>query len=219
MERIAHVGRAYLLFLLGYTLFNDKTGTRVLVVYLSLLSDLMTVFSYAWDAATLAYLYRQMGYANRSDMKQIARYMTLLEGWIYEHFCGFRPYLNMNYTRDMPHVYRWTSRRESGYLGPIPELQTCPSVSPSYVLPWLPKVFASSWTISSRVLRQFGRVQTIPNPPLDSMRASRGATTPCYNVMYTYLDIIWEAWDNHVLSDRRRSTPVRQPWDYVPGWL
>ncbi|GMQ06244.1 hypothetical protein CsSME_00050900 [Camellia sinensis var. sinensis] len=79
----------------------DKTGTRVLVVYLSLLSDLMTVSSYAWGAVALAYLYRQIGYASRSG------------GWIYEHFRGFRPHLNMNYTRDMPHVYRWTSRRES----------------------------------------------------------------------------------------------------------
>ncbi|XP_028103881.1 protein MAIN-LIKE 2-like [Camellia sinensis] len=58
MKRIACAGRAYLLFLLGCTLFSDKTGTRVLVVYLSLLSDLMTISSYAWSATTLTYLYR-----------------------------------------------------------------------------------------------------------------------------------------------------------------
>ncbi|CAL5330229.1 unnamed protein product [Camellia sinensis] len=114
MERIVYAGRACLLFLLGCTLFSDKTGTRVSVVYLSLLSDLTTVSSYTWDAAALAYLYRQKGYASRSDVKQITGYMTLLEGWIYEHFRGFRPHLNMNYTRDMSHVYHWTSRRKSG---------------------------------------------------------------------------------------------------------
>lgn len=32
--------RAYLLYLLGCTLFADKTGTRVLVMYLSFLMDL-----------------------------------------------------------------------------------------------------------------------------------------------------------------------------------
>ncbi|XP_028122207.1 protein MAIN-LIKE 2-like [Camellia sinensis] len=69
MERIACVDRAYLLFLLGCSLFSDKTGTRVPVVYLSLLSNLTTVSSYAWGAAALAYLYRQMGYASRSDVK------------------------------------------------------------------------------------------------------------------------------------------------------
>ncbi|XP_028113887.1 protein MAIN-LIKE 2-like [Camellia sinensis] len=109
MERIACAGRAYLLFLLGCTLFSDKTCTRVPVVYLSLLSDLTIVSSYAWGAAALAYLYRHMGYASRSGVKQIIGYMTLPEGWIYENFRGFRPHLNMNYTRDMPHVYRWTS--------------------------------------------------------------------------------------------------------------
>ncbi|XP_028104756.1 protein MAINTENANCE OF MERISTEMS-like [Camellia sinensis] len=114
MERIVCAGRAYLLFLLGCTLFSDKTCTRVLVVYLSLLSDLMTISSYAWGAAALAYLYRQMGYASRFSVKQLAGYMTLLDEWIYEHFRGFRPHLNVNYTRDIPHVYCWTSRRESG---------------------------------------------------------------------------------------------------------
>ncbi|XP_028109334.1 protein MAIN-LIKE 2-like [Camellia sinensis] len=98
IERIACAGRAHLLFLLCCTLFSDKTCTRFPVVYLSLLSDLMTVSSYAWGAAALAYLYRQLGYASRSGVKQIAGYMTLLEGWIYEHFRGFRPHLNMNYT-------------------------------------------------------------------------------------------------------------------------
>ncbi|XP_028093315.1 protein MAIN-LIKE 2-like [Camellia sinensis] len=113
MERIACAGRAYLLFLLGYTLFSDKTGTRVYIVYLSLLLDLTTVSSYACGAVALAYLYRQLGYASRSGVKQIAGYMTLLEGWIYEHFRGFQPHLNMNYTQHMPHFYHWTSQRES----------------------------------------------------------------------------------------------------------
>ena len=114
MERIACASRAYLLFLLGCTLFSDKTCTRVPVVYLSLLFDLTTVSSYAWGAAALAYLYRHMGYASKSGVKQITGYMPLPEGWIYEHFRGFRPHLNMNYPRDMPHVYRWTSQREAG---------------------------------------------------------------------------------------------------------
>ncbi|XP_028100919.1 protein MAINTENANCE OF MERISTEMS-like [Camellia sinensis] len=77
-------------------------------------ADLTTISSYTWGVAALAYLYRQKGYASRSGMKKIAGYMTLLEEWIYEHFRGFQPHLNMNYTQDMPHVYRWTSRREFG---------------------------------------------------------------------------------------------------------
>ncbi|XP_028075300.1 protein MAIN-LIKE 1-like [Camellia sinensis] len=214
MERIACAGRAYLLFLLGCTLFSDKTCTRVPVVYLSLLSDLTTVSSYAWGAAVLAYLYRQLGYASRSGVKQIAGYMTLLEGWIYEHFRGFRPHLNMNYTRDMPNVYRWISRRECGEETQLQVIwdpyQSCRDVHPCHPVTFYHGCLKCLKVVElyhpDRVLRQFGRVQTIPNPPLGPMHASRGATAPRYNVMYAYLDIIWEAWDNHVLSDPRRST-------------
>ncbi|XP_028059583.1 protein MAIN-LIKE 2-like [Camellia sinensis] len=102
MQRITCAGRAYLLFLLGCTLFSDKTGTRVPVVYLSLLSNLTAVSLHAWGAAALAYLCKQLGYTSKSGMKQIVGYMTLIDGWIYEHF------------HDMPHVYHWNSRRESG---------------------------------------------------------------------------------------------------------
>ncbi|XP_028123334.1 protein MAIN-LIKE 1-like [Camellia sinensis] len=92
--------RAYLLYLLGCTLFANKTGTRVPVVYLSFLMDLRSVVSYAWDAAALAFLYRQLGTAIRYAVKQMAGYMTLLEGWIYEHFVGARPLPNLDNKED-----------------------------------------------------------------------------------------------------------------------
>ena len=44
----------------------------------------------------------------------MAGYMTLLETWIYEHFRPFRPYQNMEYTEQLPHVHRWISRQEAG---------------------------------------------------------------------------------------------------------
>ncbi|XP_028105922.1 protein MAIN-LIKE 1-like [Camellia sinensis] len=71
--------RAYLLFLLGCTLFSDKSGGRVPVVYLGLLMDLGSIHTYAWGAAALAFLYRQLGHASRSGVKQMGGYMTLLE--------------------------------------------------------------------------------------------------------------------------------------------
>ena len=48
--------RAYLLYLLGCTLFTEKSGTRVLIIYLTLLTDLELVRTYAWAATSLAYL-------------------------------------------------------------------------------------------------------------------------------------------------------------------
>ncbi|XP_028054676.1 protein MAIN-LIKE 2-like [Camellia sinensis] len=68
-EAIQCAARAYLLFLLGCTLFSDKSGGRVPVVYLGLLMDLGSIHTYAWGAAALAFLYRQLGFASRSGVK------------------------------------------------------------------------------------------------------------------------------------------------------
>ena len=78
VEQIGCAARGYLLYLLGCTLFTDKSSTRVPIVYLSLLMDLGQVRHYAWGAAALAYLYRQLGTATRADVRQIAGYLTLL---------------------------------------------------------------------------------------------------------------------------------------------
>ena len=71
--------RAYLLYLMGCTIFADKSGTRVSISYLSLFEDLGRVSSYVWGAAALAYLYWQLGYASRTLVKQIAGFLLLLK--------------------------------------------------------------------------------------------------------------------------------------------
>lgn len=79
-EVIRCSARAYLPYMLWCTLFTDKTGTRVPVNYLHCLEDLESIHTYAWRAAALAYLYRQLGFASRVGVKQIIGYLTLLEG-------------------------------------------------------------------------------------------------------------------------------------------
>ena len=63
--RISCCARAYLLYLVGCTVFSDKSGTRVSISYLRLFDDLDRVLSFTWGAACLVYLYRQLGYALR----------------------------------------------------------------------------------------------------------------------------------------------------------
>ena len=77
--RIKCVVRAYLFYLVGCTLFGDKSGTRVFISYVSLFKDLGVVSTYAWGTTILAYLYRQLGYAFRGGVKQISSYLPLLE--------------------------------------------------------------------------------------------------------------------------------------------
>ena len=88
--------RAYLLYLLGCTLFTDNSGTRVPLIYLTLLTDLECVRTYSQGAAALAYLYRQLGLATLHAVKQIVGYFTLLEAWIYKHFECLAPTPNIH---------------------------------------------------------------------------------------------------------------------------
>ena len=57
-EMIKCSARAYLLYVLGCTMFTNETGTRVSVDYYHCLEDLESIHTYAWGAVALAYLYR-----------------------------------------------------------------------------------------------------------------------------------------------------------------
>nr|XP_027193433.1 protein MAIN-LIKE 1-like [Cicer arietinum] len=78
--------RAYLLHLVGSTIFADKTHTRVEAKYISLFIDLARCRHYSWAAAALVFLYDNMGDGAVHDTRQLGGYMTLLQCWIYEHF-------------------------------------------------------------------------------------------------------------------------------------
>lgn len=115
-EMIRCSARAYLLYMLGCTLFTDKTGTRVPVDYLHCLKDLESIHTYTRRAAALAYLYRQLGFASRVGVKQIAGYLSLLEGWIYEHFSSIAPLRNIRCQPRDPRIQHFRPRRETGAL-------------------------------------------------------------------------------------------------------
>ncbi|CAL8164325.1 unnamed protein product [Prunus armeniaca] len=68
-EYIMYSTIAYFLYLLGCTLFVDKTSMRVQIVYLRLLRNLDSVAGYPWGSGCLAWLYRQIGQALRSKVK------------------------------------------------------------------------------------------------------------------------------------------------------
>ena len=67
--RIKCAARAYLFYLIGCILFSDKSRTRVFISYIRLFEVLGVVSIYAWGTATRAYLYRQLGYAFRGEVK------------------------------------------------------------------------------------------------------------------------------------------------------
>lgn len=70
--------RCYLLYLVGTTLFTDKSANYVDVKYLSLFEDLSSVHQYAWGPATLAWLYHYLGDSTFFKKAQICGYLCLL---------------------------------------------------------------------------------------------------------------------------------------------
>ena len=78
-ERLQYAARAFLLHLVGCTLFADKSSTYIEVAYLELFRELDNVSRYAWGAAALAFLYEHLGQASLHHTKQMAGYMTILQ--------------------------------------------------------------------------------------------------------------------------------------------
>jgi hypothetical protein len=75
----AYATRAYLMMLVGCTIFADKTFTLVEAKYISLFADLEGVGRYSWGAAALVTLYDSLGDACMFGTKQLAGYPTLLQ--------------------------------------------------------------------------------------------------------------------------------------------
>ncbi|KAG5541298.1 hypothetical protein RHGRI_021212 [Rhododendron griersonianum] len=237
-ERVVCYARAYLLYVIGCTLFCDKSGGFVQLDLLPLLEDLDQVRTYGWGSSCLAFLYRHLGYMSRRKAKQIGGFLILLEAWINEHFPMLHPVVDPEYTKDLPRARHWCLHSESGtsvehYRRVLDDLlvdevifdpyknrrqnvsdiafYTGPIRAMSYVEPYLP----------NRVLRQFGLLQRIPADPITPQRASRGQHT--YHVVYEWTEGFWSSPDYHLVpEDKRERTPPGIPWactnDYIP-WL
>ncbi|XP_047177004.1 protein MAINTENANCE OF MERISTEMS-like [Vigna umbellata] len=61
--------RAYLLHLVGCSIFAYKTVTSIRVFYLLLFRDVHTCDRYAWGVAALAYMYDQLGDASLASTR------------------------------------------------------------------------------------------------------------------------------------------------------
>ncbi|KAF9594617.1 hypothetical protein IFM89_034239 [Coptis chinensis] len=89
-------------------IWDGKSGVGVHVAYLQVLLELDNVSKYAWGAAALTYLYRELAKASQRNGRQVTGCMTLLEAWVYEHFrLQNSLMINMDFKRDMPHMRRW----------------------------------------------------------------------------------------------------------------
>ncbi|KAL5160581.1 Protein MAIN-LIKE 1 [Glycine soja] len=211
--------RAYLLHLVGCTLFANKSATYVHVVHLDAFRDLAHSGGYAWGVAALVHMYDQLDEACRTTTRQLAGYLTLFQYWIYEHFPSVHQCVTDDtYQETSPRASRWlTSKAHMKGITGAPYRARCDGLTVTDVS-WLPytehRGVRAFQEISSfqgqlrwgpmivavrpeRVVRQFGYIQSIPPPPV-SARLSQ-----------EQIDDRWMEFADHLL-------PAGQPC-LVPG--
>ena len=71
--------KAFLLFLVGVTIFSNKTNKHVNVIWLIGMQDLYRVHTWSWGEMTLAYLYTKISEATDPTIDLIVDYMSMLK--------------------------------------------------------------------------------------------------------------------------------------------
>ncbi|KAI5416911.1 hypothetical protein KIW84_041784 [Lathyrus oleraceus] len=219
--------RAYLLMLVGSTIFADKTFTLVEARYLLLFRDLDGCSGYSWGAAALVTLYRYLGDASMYSCKQLGGYPTLLQCWIHEYFPtvgkrgeNWNPAGNCG----LPRAMRWSYRQ--GVLKVDDLRPILDELTPTDVI-WRPFEDHRAWRVfdeiclyrgclkwgetvvpylPDRCLRQFGYRQYVPSPPLDCM-------------MVTDIDVDWISYHQSVVDVIGSSSVATTPSEVEDGYL
>ncbi|CAI9089860.1 OLC1v1024509C1 [Oldenlandia corymbosa var. corymbosa] len=202
-EDVERHTRAYLLYLVGSTIFSTTTGNKVPVMYLPLFEDFEEAGKYAWGAAALSFLYRALGNASLKSQSTISGCLTLLQCWSYYHLNVGRPRLNHDPIHEcFPFVLRWKGKQSSPTanrdvvfyrkaLDSLKEIDVewCPYTNISHTV--IPPNILNSLILGrsktmlicfdkaerhlpDRCLRQFGMNQTIPEDVPKWERKSRG---------------------------------------------
>ncbi|KAL8146022.1 hypothetical protein AgCh_003961 [Apium graveolens] len=74
----------YLVHLFGGVLFTDHSGGLFHPMFLHFIRDLDRCGDYAWGAAVLAYLYRELCKTSKKDVDEVAGCLLLLQLWAWE---------------------------------------------------------------------------------------------------------------------------------------
>ena len=92
-ESVTRYARAYILQMMGGSLFSDKSSHFVHLMFLPLLDNLHKAGWYSWGGACLAWLYRQLCKATKPDVREMDGPLILLQIWAWERFPTMAPQL------------------------------------------------------------------------------------------------------------------------------
>ncbi|KAG9458622.1 hypothetical protein H6P81_003130 [Aristolochia fimbriata] len=185
--------RAYLLHLVGATIFSDGSARGVHMAYLTLFEDFEEAGRYSWGAATLAFLYRELAKACRTGVVGIAGCLTLMQ-------VNWQPY--QDFVQRLPAICVegrriWLSRTPL-ICFEIVELH-----------------------VPDRVMLQFGLEQVTPPEDVEHVtRISRkGRAREDWALYHRDYIARWEARDEYVITGSRAHTPRHAPSDYMRWYL
>ncbi|XP_016704290.1 protein MAINTENANCE OF MERISTEMS-like [Gossypium hirsutum] len=142
--------RAYIMHIIGGVLMLSSNNNKVHIMYLPLLADLSNVRSYSWGSAVLAVLYRELCRTTKPTIVDMGGCLTLLQSWALYRM----PFLAS--ISHQPYVYPLVNRYQ--------EVVHCPDIPSDDRTAYRGRV---EWYHGDRVLRQFGCVQYIPDPPCE----------------------------------------------------
>lgn len=110
-EETERCTRAYLLYLVGSTIFSTTSGNKVPVMYLSLFENFDRAGKYAWGAGALAFLYRALGNSSLKSPSTVSGCLTLLQCWSYSRLNVGQPKFNQDPdSYCFPFVLKWKGK-------------------------------------------------------------------------------------------------------------
>ncbi|KAF1868525.1 hypothetical protein Lal_00008334 [Lupinus albus] len=179
----------FILRMIGGFLMPDISVSRVHLMYLPLLDDLLETFEYSWGSAVLVCLYRGLCRAVIvKEQKEVGGCLLLLQSWAYDHIPILAPRLHDTTLQFFPLVKRWSQHLITtnipGHATNIIRAMLDRLCVNQFV--WTPYTTMNimgpisdicrasvplicfttvEWHADDRVMRQFGLQQTIPQDP------------------------------------------------------
>ncbi|KAJ3707989.1 hypothetical protein LUZ61_011694 [Rhynchospora tenuis] len=140
--------RAYLLMLVGTVLFPDHFGDSISARYLPLFKDFNKSGSYSWGSGVLAFLYRELCSATKTEKRQIGGPIILLQMWSWERFPFWQPERAQSYRAAVlgcvdidqrpPLGYRWSGCLVTGK--PLAAYRNEINILDETMVNWMPYV-------------------------------------------------------------------------------
>ncbi|GAU41862.1 hypothetical protein TSUD_366090 [Trifolium subterraneum] len=183
--------RAFLLFVVGCTIFSNKSSYYLDVVYIQYFADLSSVHEWNWGSAALVHLQNYLDYASQAGSSQLAGYMSLFEEWIITHFPTLSMWqLETNFTENMPLNAKFAPgqghKDSHGYRQSIDNIQ-----------------------VSDVVFSPYDNRRHV-RPLIDGIPRDPDISTPNMNIFE--IDRVWvEEMDMRLIDENMREAPEDQP--------